>query len=489
MVWLAAGAALFFLITRIAAPPAAWIALILLLHASRSMPLVQGTLTLWVAVYAALAFGLRGIVPAGGASYFAIVGFYATSIAVPFALDRAVPPSVAGGVTTLVLPIAFVATEFLRSRVSPAATWGSLAYSQYGYLPIMQIASVAGIWSLTFLIAWFASTVEWAWSGRFDSTSVHAPLLTCAAAVGVALLAGTIRLAAAPTGLPSLRVATLNRPVDLFQPGEMTRIAEGRLTPDERANARIKLARLHDWFLEGSRREARAGARLIAWPEQNLLVFAEDEPTFLERARRLAADERVVLVIGFGTIHCGANLPFENKSVVISPDGQVMASYLKTHPVPGWEAGIMRRGDGRVPAVASAIGRISTLICFDADFPELVRQAGEQAADLLIVPANDWKSIREIHAQMAAFRAIENGVSLVRAAASGISMAVDPWGRVLARTDFFSSGDRTLTAQVPVSGVRTIYARTGDLFAWLCVAAASMLLIAQTGRYVLWVLR
>src|SRR5262249_6385049 len=95
---------------------------------------------------------------------------------------------------------------------------------------------------------------------------------------------------------------------------------------------------------------------------------------------------------------------------------------------------------------------------------------GQAHADVLIVPANEWKAIKNIHVQMAAFRAIENGMSLVRPAASGLSSAFDPWGRVLAVGDFFAAGDRTGTAQGPLGGVRTRYARTGDLFAWLCVA-------------------
>jgi apolipoprotein N-acyltransferase len=71
---------------------------------------------------------------------------------------------------------------------------------------------------------------------------------------------------------------------------------------------------------------------------------------------------------------------------------------------------------------------------------------------------------------MDTFRAIENGMSIVRAAASGLSGAIDPWGRVLGLADYFARGDRTMTAQVPIGRVPTLYAKTGDLFAWLCVA-------------------
>ena len=288
------------------------------------------------------------------------------------------------------------------------------------------------------------------------------------------MLGGGARLLLAPSDRATLRMATVNRPVDLFVPGEMTRITEGRLDAGERVRMAEKLARLHAWFLDGSRREARAGAKLIAWPEQNLLVFSNDEAAFIQRARALAAEEHVYLAIGMGTIHLDEPSPFENKALLIDPDGRIIVSYLKTHPVFGGEAGIMRRGDGRLPIVTTRDGRMGTAICFDADCPEFMRQAGHGDADLLIVPANDGRSFRTMHAQMAVFRAIENGVSIVRPAASGLSSAIDPWGRVLGVSDYFAPGDRTLTAQVAVAGIRTLYARIGDLFAWLCVAGLAV---------------
>jgi apolipoprotein N-acyltransferase len=467
---LVSGALLFGVITRYPMAPLSWAAIALLVHASRSTPLVTGMAWLWVALYAALAIGERGVLPVAGPAYFVIVAAVTTSVTFPFAVDRLAGVRLGTFGMTIVFPLAWVAAEFLRSRFSSAATWGSIAYTQYGYLPIMQVAAFVGIWGITFLIAWFASTFELAWSHGFEWSAVRVPVSIFLAVLGVIVVAGTIRLAAAPTDRASMRATTLNRPPDLFVPGEMTRITEGRVSPGERPQIAAKLARLHDWFLEGSRREARAGARLIVFPEGNLLVFEEDETAFLDRARRVAGTEQVYLAIGMATIHVGSKLPFENKLVVIDPAGKTVMSYLKSHPVTGWEAGIMRTGGGIVPVVATPEGRMAGAICFDADFPEFIRQAAQAKADLLVLPVNDWKEVKDIHLQMHAFRAIENGVPLLRAAASGISTAFDPWGRTLGLADYFAEGDRTMTAQIAVGGVRTIYARTGDLFAWACVA-------------------
>jgi apolipoprotein N-acyltransferase len=473
---LVVGATLIGIVTRVAIAPATWLALPLVVHASRSLPVLPSLAYVWVALYVALAMGNRAIIPVTGPPYFVIVAFVATTAAFPFAVDRLAASAIAGYGSTLVFPAAWVAAEFLRSRFTPSATFGSLAYTQYGFAPLMQVAAFVGIWGITFVIAWFASTVEWAWSRGCAWNVVRAPLLTYAATLGAMVLSGSVRLALAPTDRASIRIAALNRPVDLFQTGELTRIAEGALTPAERRRVTGTLTRLHDWFLDGSRREARAGARLIVWPETNLLIFKEDEPAFLERARRLAADEGVYLAMGMGTVQPGVALPLENKVILIDPSGRTAGSYLKSHAVAGWEAGIMKVGDGRVPVTATSVGRIATAICFDADFPEFIRQAGQGAADLLILPANDWQAIKSMHAEMAAFRAIENGVPLVRPASAGVSTAFDPWGRVLGVADSFAAGDGTLIVQMPMGRVSTLYSLTGDLFAWLCVAAVVVVL-------------
>jgi len=484
LISLVAGAALVPVFMRTSLPPATWASLTLLVYATRSLPAWLAYAPLWLALFAATWIGQKGIIPMNGAAFAVPIFFIATFMFLVFVADRLLAPRFSGVAATLVFPVAWVAVEFFQSRSTPAATWGSIAYTQFGYLPLMQVAAVVGIWGITFLVSWFASTFVHAWTHGFEWTAIRGPVLAYAAVLLVSIAAGAVRLANAPTDRASVRVATLNRPRTLFVPGEMTRITEASFAPSDRERLAAKLKTLHDWFLEGTRREARAGARVVVWPEGNLLVFKDDEATFLERASALARSENVYLAMGMGTIHAGEALPFENKLVLIDPAGATRISYLKSHPVAGWETSIMRRGDGRVPVVSTDAGRMAGMVCFDGDFPGFVRQASQGDADILLLPVNDWLAVKTIHFQMAAFRSIENGLPLVRAAASGLSAAFDPWGRVLGVSDYFADGDTTMTAQVPMGRVRTPYSRLGDWFPWSCVLAAALMLIVAVVRTV-----
>jgi len=486
LTWLAAGA---LLLAAEAHTPALflapWIALTLVLRATRTMPPWPGLAYVFVALYAALAVGDRGILPMGGPVYFAVVIGISLVTLLPFGADRLVAPHVGGGWSAMVFPMAWVAAEFLSARLTPAATWGSIAYTQYGVLPLMQVAAFTGIWGVSFLIAAFASVVNGAWDRGFEGRAVRPIVLGYAGLLCLVLLGGALRLTASADPADLVRAAVVSFPREMFVPGEVTRIYEGRFSPEERRAASEKTVRVQDWFLASTEREARAGARVVAWPETNLVVLAEDEPAFLRKAERLAADERVFLAMGMATVHDGQPHSMENKVVLVDPSGRLLFSHLKSRPVVGWEASTIKTGEPVLPLSDTAMGRIGAAICFEADFPELVRQLGQARADLWILPANDWAAVKELHLHMAAFRAIETGAPLLRAASSGISAVVDPWGRVLGMTDHFS-GVRTMIAEVPMHRISTLYARAGDLFAWLCVAgcgaAAIRAGLASLGR-------
>jgi apolipoprotein N-acyltransferase len=219
-----------------------------------------------------------------------------------------------------------------------------------------------------------------------------------------------------------------------------------------------------------TRLEAQAGARIVRWSEAAAAIHKEDEAALIRRAGVLARQERIYLQLGLIVELRTEHYPFaENRAILIDPSGQVVQNYFKgIHPL--GDANVFAPGPGVVPTTDTPYGRLATVICFDADFPALVRQAGRARADILLVPSNDWRPVDTIHARAATFRAVESGVALVRPTGNGISVAVDHLGQPLATANYFATPAITMVADVPTRGVATIYPRIGDAAAYLCLA-------------------
>jgi apolipoprotein N-acyltransferase len=122
-------------------------------------------------------------------------------------------------------------------------------------------------------------------------------------------------------------------------------------------------------------------------------------------------------------------------------------------------------------------------IAFDMDFPAVLRQAGKQHTDLLIVPEDDSRQLDPLHSKMAVFRAIENGFNLVLHASDGLSLATDYEGRAYGMMDRYQATDHVLVTQVPTRGVTTLYSRIGYLFPLVCFV--TLLLVALRSRRML----
>jgi apolipoprotein N-acyltransferase len=293
-------------------------------------------------------------------------------------------------------------------------------------------------------------------------------LLVYALTWGIVMLAGGARLAFTKSK-KTVRVAVIGWPENILKRDAFGRLfASEALTEIERANFQKSFADLQDYFLEGSRREAQAGAKIIVWPEANLGVFKAYEPMFMQRAEGLAREQGVYLLMGMSTVVEGSPNRLENKAVLVDPANGVVYSYLKKNPVPGWEAQISIKSDSQIHTRDSEYGRLGSAICFDMDFPHFIRRVGRSGTDILLVPASDWETIKHLHHEMAVFRAVENGTSLVRATRWGVSIATDAIGHTMATTDSFLATQDVMVAQVPMKGVSTLYARMGDWFAWAC---------------------
>ena len=428
-------------------PLTAWLAPIFLLRFSRTQRALIALPILALAHYLATLVSMRGgLIPGETLAFYALGGALGV---LPYIADSALARRVPGWGRTLVFPAAAVALDWAFGMTS-LGTLGSVAYSQFGFLSLTQLASVTGIWGIVFLIMWLAPVTNEVWEHGFQWARIRLTVVPLAAVLLLAVLLGGVRLAFFNQTVPTVRVAA---------------VAPDRALWDSEQHARVI-----DDLMSRTRLEAQAGARIVSWSEAAAFVSKDDEDALIRRAGALAREERIYLQLGLIVQLRTAHYPFaENRAILIDPSGEVVQNYFKAiHPL--GDADVFAPGPGVVPTTETPYGRLATIICFDVDFPELVRQAGRARTDILLVPSNDWRPVDTIHARAATFRAVENGVALVRPTGNGISIAVDHLGQPVATADYFTTPALTMVADVPTRGVGTIYSRIGDTVAFGCLA-------------------
>ncbi len=110
------------------------------------------------------------------------------------------------------------------------------------------------------------------------------------------------------------------------------------------------------------------------------------------------------------------------------------------------------------------------VICYDYDFPYLAKEYGDINADIVAVPSSDWRGIDPLHTRMAAFRAVEQGQSLIRSTRFGLSAAINPYGDMISQMSSFDNNNKIMMSQLPRKGIKTVYSVIGDIVVYLSTA-------------------
>ena len=278
--WLLAGAVLLPVTNlQTLVPVAAWLAPVFLLRFTRTQrPLVALTSLVVVMSLTNLVAMRDGFFPiVGGIDYAVFVAGLGLFGALPYAVDRFLVSRLGSVSRTLVFPAAVTAVDLIGMRTSPFGAAGSIAYSQHADLPLVQLVSVTGIWGLTFLMSWLAPVLNEIWERTLGPDVRMATGLFVAALIG-ALIFGGARLAFVGAAPETVRVAAL-APDRTLSDAAYSAPPLRPGTPAERAAVReAHFVPVLDELVERSRREAQAGAEIIAWSEAAALVLAEDLP-------------------------------------------------------------------------------------------------------------------------------------------------------------------------------------------------------------------
>jgi apolipoprotein N-acyltransferase len=445
--------------------PGWWMGALMLLFSRQRRPAV-GFVGILVANTVAVGVANLQVFPGSAAGAFGVALGGAVVVALVYLADRLIVGPRASFAGTLFLPAAMTGLELFSSMGNPFGTWGVLAYTQAQAPVLVQLVSVTGLWGLTFVMVWFATVANWAFEHREEGRRVL-PGVAVYAGVWVALLAfGALRLAGAGSVGERVRVAgiTVAGEVAAGREAGLSRLIKGEAFGDKDWRAFAEASRaVNEELLRLSEREAGSGAKLILWSEGNAVVLAGELEAFIARGSALARERGVWLGMSVASFTPSEERMLRNELILVGPDGAVAWRYVKSRPVPGWEADHSIPGSTELPLIqASGVGKLGGAICFDGDFPSVFASASARGLELLLLPSSDWRGISPLHTRQAVFRAVERGFSMVRQVNQGLSVAVDGYGRVYGELDHFTAEERVLRAELPVGRVPTLYARLGD---------------------------
>jgi apolipoprotein N-acyltransferase len=413
-----------------------------------------------------------------------------------------------GRSSLLAAPLVWVTTELGRTYLFTGFPWVLLGYSQTPVLPIAQVSSIFGVYGVSGLVAAVSATLAFAATGRGgdDPDSRHSRLVvpgfsrTASAWTPAAVMFAVI-IGIAIWGSIRVRSGDLTRTGDAMRVG----LIQGNIEQSDKWDE-ARAATIFRDYIGMTRQAIGAGAELIIWPESSLPYRFEDDPAVAIRLRTLARQARVPILFGSDQIEWrqqnNQRMPvrYFNSAFLVAPDGSTGGVYRKMHLVPFGEYVPLKRifffAAPLVEAVSDfAAGDqavllpvqghlISTAICYEIVYPDLVRRFVQGGSELLTTITNDaWfgrTSAPYQHFEQASMRAIEEGRYLVRAANTGVSGIVDPYGRVLAVTRIFQPA-------VTVGDIRlirslTVYGRIGDVFAYACALVTALLLAMPRRR-------
>ncbi len=442
---------LFFSNGRWALPLATFIAPIFLIRFLRFHKPLKGFVFLIFAGFISNIFIWKGQMPVPDFVYYIMSFMMSLFTALVFLIDRIYSQRLKGIVSTLVLPSAFVLMDYISVSANPGGTFGAFATTQSS-LPLLQLLSITGIWGITFIILWTASTINWLWDKSFKWKQIKTGLLIYSITFLTIIIFGQVRLSI-NNDCNTVRIASIN-------------ISKGALKNRHNANIDSIAEKANDDFLTNCKIASSSGAKVVFGIETVISLDKDVENEFIEKAKIIAQKNSIYLGLPMEVIPKDyPEVRPENKIIWISPEGQVLFTYHKSKPTPG-EGDY---GDGVIKYFDSPYGRISTAICFDMDFLSLINQTSNMNIDIMLVPGNDWKDISPYHTYAASFRAIEHGFNMVRSVSQGFSASFNYKGQTLSSQDFFNTDDVILYSDVPTKGQKTIYSQLGDYFAWLCI--------------------
>jgi apolipoprotein N-acyltransferase len=424
-----------------------------------------------------------------------LAAFLALFIALFSTVLTAVGRKPAGCLT--LMPLIWVALEYIRSFIFSGFPWELLGYSQYNRLQLIQISDILGVYGLSALIAFvngviFITLLHVA-KRRWQNTNITKRL---AAGSMIAVILGV----ALTWSYGHWRLKTID---DLIAIAPKTRISviQGNIDQAVKWDPAFQIETIKK-YNQLSSSVSKQQPDLIVWPESAtpfyFLYDVGPSKMVFQGIRQSATD---YLIGSPSFLRTDGVVQYFNSAYLIISEEKTMGKYDKTHLVPFGEYVPFKKWLPFLGKIVAQVGnfregevgktlpwrsqQLGVQICYEIIFPGLSRALTRNNASILVNITNDaWfgkTSGPYQHFSMTVFRAVENRRSLARSANTGISGFIDPAGRILASTDLMQ--DAVATQMVPMLKERSIYTQFGDIFARACLAIVLLIILSKIVKW------
>jgi len=378
-------------------------------------------------------------------------------------------------------PFLWVTCELGRHHMPALGfPWNLLGYAVADNLALVQLTTVTGIYGLSFLVASYGALITWLLIERSRR------------GLKTALVVTVLLMAVSVVGPRFVSYDEPQHTARLVQ----TNLPQGHYPSDWMEQYAAELDEIQRLSVTSPLAATRLNVALIVWPESPAPFYLQDQ-RFAARVQGIATAAQSPVLIGHiawkpeedGKLH-----PY-NSAALVGPAGEHPYAYDKIHLVPFGEyvpwKGVLSFAEKLTQEVSDfwpgtertvgqlPTGRFATLICYEAIFPGETREFVAGGAELLVNISNDGWFGRSLgpdqHLAIAQVRAVENRRWLLRATNNGHTVAVDPYGRIVARMETDTRG--AIDVPFAFRSDRTLYTRFGGWLEWLCVAMSAMIMV------------
>ena len=373
-------------------------------------------------------------------------------------------------------PFLWVTGEWVRARLLGGFPWGTLGYSQYLRLPVIQIAELGGVHAVSFVLV----AVNTAVAGCL--------VLPWRGALAGAALAGT--LLAATLAFGSVRLAEPARPGEVTVAIVQPSIEQPLKFDPTHAPTTLGI------YTSLTRLASAEHPDLVVWPETATPAALRGDSRLLNTLIALSRTVKAPLLVGSIDVKETTPPRLTNSAFLLTERG-IVDRYDKIHLVPfgefvplsgllgfirGWAEFISELDPGANAVVFQGPpAPFGVVICYEGIFPELVREFVRGGARLMVNMTNDaWFGRTDgpwQHLAMYPFRAVEHRTALVRAANTGVSVFIVPTGQILRRLSLYRRA--VMAERLPLRAGETLYSRFGEWLAYLALGVTVGTLVAS----------